>query len=633
MIARLCARSAAWLRRARDGGRRERSSAAVVLALVAAAIARLGTVDWDAPFRFHVDELGFVFWVAAHAEWRGFVLGSFEPTVTTYGPLVYELALAIKWLLSGTAQAREAAQSAADGWAYLAVLDDPAQTPLTMMQWIRAMRVVSACAGVLTVGLVARASRRLAGPEAGAITAWLSALAPGLVQVSHFYTPDGLLLCFEALVLDAASVLVSARSRSAALAAGVGIGLILATKMTGALVALMVPWALIVRGHDLGASRGGRLVRAAFAEETWLAVAASLVVFALFNPWAIERGPAYFSSGSGPTSGAFMLGTLYETDFGFYDWRFVYRDEPRGWTFFTSLVPYAVGWPATLAAFAGLVGGPRRARLLAWGALLPTAALVSGWTVLTIRYALPLVPPLVVSAGAWLGELWNRANGGALRGAFRSRRAAGVERSMVALVLAASLARGFAWSAMFLDDDPRTQASRWIAAHARAGDVVVTEPDLPYTAPLGAPDEPTGAPPYPMPRLIVRRLFAGGVLDASLPAHLERTLSDARFLVVSDWFLRRARSPSARWVSPGHAQFYEALLAGRTGFVEVARFERVPRLGPLRWDESREEQLAVCFDHCPVRVFERTARFEHPLRATAPGTTAPRTAAPSAASP
>ncbi len=150
---------------------RDRERRALVLvgaALVVAAVARVGTAGWGLPFKYHVDELGFVMWVAAHAEWHGFVRGSFEPTVTTYGPLVYELALATKWMISGTSGAAEAARGAADGWAYLTVLDDPARTPLTMIEWIHAMRIVSGWIGVATVLVLARATQPLL-PYAGAI--------------------------------------------------------------------------------------------------------------------------------------------------------------------------------------------------------------------------------------------------------------------------------------------------------------------------------------------------------------------------------------------------------------------------------------------------------------------------------
>ena len=584
--------------------RERRSATLVALALFVAALARIGTASWGMPFRYHTDELGFVMWVAAHAEWNGFAHGSFEPTVTTYGPLVYELALAVKWIVSGTDGAAEAVRHARDGWQYLRLLDDPTRTPLTMIAWIGTMRVVSAWIGVATVLVLARATRRLAGPEAAAIVAWLAALAPGLVQVSHFYTPDGLLLLFEVMVLDAASLLVERPSPARAAYAGLGIGLLLATKMTGGLVALLVPFALYVRrerGGDVSAS--GAIVRACFTGSTWVAVLVSLATYAALCPWAVMRGPAYFTGGGGPTSGAFMLATLYQRDLGYYDWRLAYLDEPRGVTFFTSLLPYVLGAPVVLAGLAGLVLNERRVRLMSWGLLAPTAILVSGWSVLTVRYALPLAPALLLSAAAFLAQTSH----------LTLRSARPLRAGLLAVVLAMSLTRGLAWSLMFVEDDPRTLASRWIAEHARDGDVVVTEHDLSYTAPLGRADEASGPLPYPMPRIDVQRLFATGERGPAVEAAATRLLGGARFFVVSEWMLRRARSGAARVASPEHVRFYEALLSGQTGYTEVARFERHPRLGPLAWSEADEEQLAVCFDHCPVRIFERTGEYRSPF--------------------
>ncbi len=582
----------------------------VVLALVVAAIARVGTAGWGLPMRYHVDELGFVMWVAAHAEWHGFVRGSFEPTVTTYGPLVYELALATKWLISGTAGVSEAAHEVSDGWAYLTLLDDPARTPITMNGWIHAMRIVSAWVGVGTVMVLARATKRLAGPEAAAIVAWLAALAPGLVQVSHFYTPDGLLLLFEVMGLDAATLLLDRPSSSRASYAGIAIGLILATKMTGALVALLVPWALFARReHGPDVPGTGALARACFSRWTWIAVLASLVTYAVFCPWAVMRGPSYFTGGGGPTSGAFMLGTLYESDFRYYDWRFAYLDDVRGLAFFTSLLPYILGVPTVVAGLVGLFAGERRTRVIAWGLLVPSFALVSGWTVITIRYALPLAPPILLSASALLARLvMSPRVTASARVPWRR-----VGLALLAIVLGVTLARGLAWTLMFTEEDPRTLASRWIASHAADGDIVVAEGDRPYTAPLGAPDEPMGALAHEMPDIEVRRLFGGDELGALIPPHTTRLLRHARYLVISQWMSSRARTDAAVAESPGHALFYRALFTGQLGYTEVARFDRTPHLGPLRWDETGEEQLAVCFDHCPVVIFERTGDYVSPF--------------------
>ena len=577
-----------------------RAHALIGCALLVAAIARFGTASWGLPFRFHVDEQGFVMWVAAHTEWAGMHGQTFEPQVTTYGPLVYQLALGVKWLLGGFDAASVSARSAADGWLYLSALEDPTRTPLTMVEWTRAMRMVSAFAGVLTVMLFARTAHRLGGNTSAVLAAWFSALAPGLVQVSHFYTPDGLLLLFSAATLDAATMLAVKPTWRASTYAGIAIGLILATKLTGAFIALLVPWALWSRRR----SSRFRLVIAAFSPWTWLAVATSVLVYIACSPWILDRGISHFAGGGGPTSGAFMLNTLYETDFAYTDWRFQYLGQPRGLTFFTSLVPYAIGVPVTLLGTLGLFFTPPRTRSLLWVALIPTTLLMSRWTVLTLRYALPLVPVFILSASLVVQALLARRGWSWKR--ITTRQAT---LTLTVLVLTASLARGLAWTWMFTEEDPRARASQWIATHVQEGDTVALEADLPYTVPLGTENESQGALPWTMPRIRVRRILANGQSGMAATQHLERELSGARYLIVTEWLLRRALHPEARRRYPEIHSFYSALMAGQTSFVEVARFQPQPTLGPLVWDESREEQLAVCFDHPPVYIFERQGDF------------------------
>jgi len=577
-----------------------RARALIGLALLVAAIARFGTASWGLPFRFHIDEQGFVMWVAAHTEWAGMNGQSFEPQVTTYGPLVYQLALGVKWLLGGFHAAEFSAQSAGDGWLYLSALEDPARTPLTMIEWTRAMRMVSSLAGVLTVVLFARTAHRLGGNVPGVLAAWFSALAPGLVQVSHFYTPDGLLLLFSAATLDAATMLAIKPTWRASTYAGIAIGLILATKLTGAFVALLVPWALWSRRTS---PRFGALA-AAFSPWTWLAVATSVLVYIASSPWILDRGVAHLGGGGGPTSGAFMLGTLYETDFAYTDWRFQYLGQPRGVTFFTSLIPYAIGVPVTLLGALGLFFTPPRTRSFLWVALLPTTLLMSRWTVLTLRYALPLVPVFILSASLVVQALLARPSWSWKRITLRQATLA-----LTALVLTASLARGLAWTWMFTEEDPRARASQWIATQVQEGDTVAIEGDLAYTAPLGTENESQGALPWTMPRIRVRRILSSGQTGIAVTEHLERELQQARYLIVTEWLLRRALHPEARRRYPEIYNFYRALMQGQTSFVEVARFQPQPTLGPLVWDESNEEQLAVCFDHPPVYIFERQGDF------------------------
>ncbi|MCX7808621.1 MAG: glycosyltransferase family 39 protein, partial [Deltaproteobacteria bacterium] len=429
----------------------------VAFAFLLGAWARLSTSQWGLPFRYHIDELGFVMWVAAHMEWRGLVQGSFDPQVTHYGPLIFEAAIFIKWLWMGVDASKQVALLAKDGWEYLHLLDDPTRTPLTMSEWIGLLRIFSATLGSFSILLLVRVAKELGGPKAALVVAWLSALAPGLIQVSHFYTTDSVLFFFEAMLLDAASKMLKKPSLGKAIYAGLAIGGLLATKSTGAFLALGIPWVLwIQRGKEAWRPFLHAFARASLSWPAWVAAIVALGVLRLLWPWPFKYGLSYFE-GSGPTSGAFLFRTLYEKDFDFFDWRFVYRGQPKGIPFFSGLIPYALGWPAALAGYLSLFALPRRARLFLLGFFVPTALLVSTWTVQTIRYAIPLLPPLLVGAACVLSRTtWVQAT-------------ALPSSTLAILVLIPSILRGLAWTFMFFEEDPRTLASRWIASHAQNG--------------------------------------------------------------------------------------------------------------------------------------------------------------------
>ncbi|MBK6578557.1 MAG: hypothetical protein IPG17_20640 [Sandaracinaceae bacterium] len=193
-------------------------------------------------------------------------------------------------------------------------------------------------------------------------------------------------------------------------------------------------------------------------------------------------------------------------------------------------------------------------------------------------------------------------------------------------ILAFTCARGVAYALMFRQPDPRVLAGRYLAEHGERRDVVVLEPEGSYSAVLNDDYDLVGRvlPNYPAASggrwvansvppeaatLRPRRLFTGRPDQERLPAHFERTLARARFVVVGDWYHRRARHPSAPVRAPAQHAFYRDLFAEQLGFRVVARFTREPRFPDVDWgyvwDEQDEEALSVCFDHMPVTIFER----------------------------
>jgi hypothetical protein len=606
---------------------------AFAAAVLVGGLARALTVRWGSPFLFHPDERGFVMWEAAAIEWRGLLRGDFRPRTTTYGPLVYETALALKWIfLGGIAEARREAAAARDEWAYVqaALSAEPDGKPFSFLAWTHLCRGFGALASAIAIALLGCAAWRLAGPRAGVVTAWLAALCAGLIQASHFWTTDSLLLVEIAMLLDACSQMarprvvfrggrIRERGAAAALYAGVALGLMAATKVTGLLLLAAVSIAIAHSTGSGGALRSdralaghwlGRSIAALATRRFAIVVATMIATYFVLCPWAFLEPEAYYDVPPNRSGRDVFLSQYTDRDYGFYDWRFTYNGTLPYVYLLTNVLPYAVGGPVLAAAAVEMGRALRKdaaAARIAASAAIPTFLLVGSWGVKTIRYAIPSVPGILLAAGIVIARALERGSPAA--------------RVLAGLAFALGLARGVAFTGMFLENDPRVLAARWLRERLRPGDVVVVEPEASYTAPLGPGDDGIGASAPPPFGVHIRRLWQDAPSDVD--GHLAAVLQGARYLVVGEFYLRRGLHPEAPMRAPRHAEFYRRLVRGlpvgpELEFVRVATFARAPCLGPLCWDESEAEILAVSFDHMPVYIFERVLRNEPLVPTPAP---------------
>ncbi len=480
-------------------------------------------------------------------------------------------------------------------------------------QWpvyFQVLRLLSGALGTLTILLLALAVWRLEGPRAGAFTAVMTAACVGCLQVSHFYTSDALVVFELALLIHACARLATGGGLGASAYAGLALGLLAATKLPGLVAAPAV--VLAIGAHDefpAGATREielGRIVRrtarALVSPRFAVVLLVGALVLRIVHPWLFTDTHAYFYDVPRNRSGIWHIREhLQQTEFDFYDWRFTFNDTTPYLYQLTHPLPYALGTPALVCSGAALASGCLRLRPLDRIALVvavPTLLFVGDWGVKTIRYVMPMVPGLLVALGPLLAR-WTEPP----RRGPRRRRI--VRRTLGWLVAGWTLAYGVAFAWMFFQPDSRMAAAHWVGAHAAPRDVVVTGPESAYTIPLGTNEDMVGVEKSFHPDVRIRELFAGNPSTRDLPAHLERTLDGARFLVMDDFYLRRMQHPACAEKAPAHRRFYEDLVAGRTPFRRVAVFRRRPTLGPFAWDESDDEILAVCFDHVGIEIWER----------------------------
>ena len=558
-----------------------------VLAAAALALAlNLAGIRWGLPSRFHPDEKADV--VATMVRERRALPDSYvNPSL----PLVLAAPIvALQQRLLG-------------GW------PEPWSDPLL------AARALSALAGAAAVLLLGLAVLRV-HPEAAGLAAFLLALAPGVVNLCHFATPEAWVLAATALTL-----LVAVRhlaGSAPAWALGLVLGLAASTKYTAAALALPVLAALWMRRRGV-ASRPDRLAWlaagiAALAAGLALAgppgasLAASLRLpdARLLHPESarafvqglgragigagaamlgllalrasartagLERrlvrrevvtaGFAAFVGFVASTPGALLEPRAFLSDLAFNaQTRHEYKGlvgEATSWSAYLGLAGDALTRPALVAALLGLVvaaarwrRGSRAALVVALAALAPYALVASSGH-RAMRFLAPALP-----AAAWLGALALAAVPAA-----RARR-------LLAGAVVGRAALGAALVVRLFFVDSRLLAERWLEAHVPRGvavDVITNHEGY-------APRVPEGRE-----LRLVRTLSREMAPPERFAEAAQRYPSEAApWLVLTGSFYERFLDhPDQR---PERARFFHDLLEGRGGFEVAARFRQEGWLRP-----------------------------------------------------
>lgn len=366
-------------------------------------------------------------------------------------------------------------------------------------------RGLSALLDLGTVLLVYLAARRLAGWKVATLAGLFSGAAVLQIQQAHFFTSDSFAVFFTMLALYLAVLLVSepdeapyGRLMRLGLFFGAAVGLAMACKINTALVALVLPAALLLRLLRRPASEQD----AVLIRMIGLAVASgalALLVFRLAMPYAFS-GPGFF----GLIPDAKWVANLKELagqSAGDVDFPPALQWARRSHLFsFQNLMLWGLGLPLGCAAWLGFfVFLARLGKLLSQkepaGPDLPEAdgrpaaaarapffsrldgatgglLILWGWTGAyflwqslswnaTMRYQLPIYPTLALLAAWGLGSLWSRPPG---RPETRRRWQVGVGAAG-ALVLVLTLGWAYAFTNMYNRPETRVAASHWIFAN------------------------------------------------------------------------------------------------------------------------------------------------------------------------
>ena len=452
----------------------------------------------------------------------------------------------------------------------------------------------------------------------GLIAASLYAVTVTVIQSSHFFTMESWLVFFSLLtVLLSAHALrgatdSSGRFRLAHVVVGASLGLAVACKVSGALVA--VPVLLGLFGETaLIARRVGSLegyVRACAAALTILC--AGYVAFRAVSPYAFAssnwldiRINTAFRDALARQQDAVNGKSLYPPA---YQWLL----SPKLWDPLKNLVTWQLGLPLGIAALAGLLAmsvaflrplirllrrrRPRAGLEPQQQATLTLYLMVVAFVAVvfvyfgssfahTGRYLLPLVPFAALAGAYGLVSLWRW-------------RPAGL--AVTAAVIAGSALYALAYHHIYTQATTRAAATSWIAAHVPPGKRIANE-NWDDSLPVGS----------------LAQQYTGHVLpvfdadDSAKPRKLYDGLATADYYFVS--------SPRA-WRTIGRlpdrfplmVRYYRQLFAGRLGFTRVAEFVSEPELFGVQLHDIDAEEAFWVYDHPPVYIYERGRELTWP---------------------
>ena len=301
-------------------------------------------------------------------------------------------------------------------------------------------RSISVVSGVLSVWLVARIARRLAGDVAGLAAAALLAVAFLHVRDSHYGTTDVTMIM---LALASVHALLQADDHrpGADTRAGLWAGLAAATKYNGILVAAALPFSLLQPAH--ASARIPLITR-----RVWRYGVAGTLAFVLAAPFVFLEYPKFREAME-------LLQSSMSTG--------MTRDIDNGWTYhLTTSLRWGLGWPLLGAGLIGLVGllvtSPRLGALVTVFPLAMFAVAGSSRNAF-VRYMLPVVPFLCITAGWLVAQVATR-----LSKHMRHPQAMALATAMVIALAAPTAWSSVSFVRILAREDTRVTLAHWMDA-------------------------------------------------------------------------------------------------------------------------------------------------------------------------
>lgn len=490
------------------------------------------------------------------------------------------------------------------------------QLPLTLTRWgaeatgrtgydavYGVGRVLSALADLASIGFAWLLARDIFDVRVAHLTALLLSLSVLDIQLSHFFAVDTYVAGFAAASLYFGHRAWTRDSLSAALLAGVCIGMATACKISALILLPVLGLALIWPRR--GRPSLGQVVDGATA--FGLVLVGAVVAFRIAEPYAFV-GPAPWNLRLNPQ---WIADKVYWAQISSGTIDVPYMIQWTGTPAYTfvlqNIVQWAMGPALGLTSLVGLVVACWR--LLHGHTRERDALLIIVWTLLNLvyfggqfakflRYLLPAYTTWVMLGAYGLVLLTDAAR------RWRRRELRIGQRLVAPLVVAITALWACAFSiGIYGQPHSRIQASDWIYATIPAGATIATEHwDDRLPLPLAGHDPNR------------YRYAELALYDAETSAKrdkLEATLDRSQYIVMASRKLVGS-IPKLPERYPLATRYYALLESGQLGFQRINRFEVKPELGPFSVDDSLAQEDFTVYDHPLVDVYQKRPDYSSP---------------------
>jgi len=533
-----------------------RKNSLVLVFIVGVAIfTRFIKLDWGNGFFFHPDENNMA-WAVERMS-----LESLNPEFFAYGQLPLFLAF----------------------FSYQIIRLGNKFTPVPFSQAILLLRFWSAVFSVAAIAVGYLLAKFLFKKETYAlIFALLLVFTPGLIQAAHFGTTESI-LTFSALSLAYLSLCIfekGLRGKNIFLVSLIG-GMGLATKVNAFLFLLPVFLVFFF------------CFRKEKSKKKWLAKGLLMMVlmalfFFLFSPFHFINWQEALSTTKYESAVAMGKTSIFYTR-QFIDTKPIFFQAIK-------IFPWALGWPVSFLALAGLLFSlvrlaKRKLNLkpefyILGAAFWPWFLFNSFLFVKWVRFMVPILPFLVLGA-VWFIKI--------LEEKYWPKRSF---LDLICFYLFLSFIPGLLFFKIYFKPDIRLQASEWMSENLPYGSLVLSEAGNIVNLPIGQKGK----------LQVINFDFYNLDQERKKQAELENWVKKADYILLPSRrvFAGYANRGGLKEEVPETAGFYQALFSGELGFRPLKEFKVFSD-----WEEIvvgsdlTSEETWTVFDHPTIRVFSR----------------------------